>query len=51
MSFNPIIAFGANGANPHPGYTRNPLERGQFITMDFGARLGNYCSISPAPCA
>ncbi len=44
MAFNPIIAFGANGANPHPGYTKTPLAKGQFITMDFGARLGNYCS-------
>lgn len=44
MSFNPIIAFGANGANPHPGYTKEPLAKGQFITMDFGVRLGNYCS-------
>lgn len=43
-SFNPIIAFGPNGANPHPGYTKEPLAKGQFITMDFGARLGNYCS-------
>lgn len=44
MSFIPLISFGANGANPHPSYTQLPLSHNQFITMDFGAKLGGYCS-------
>ena len=44
VSFNPIVCFGPNGCNPHPAYSEAPLQRGQFITLDFGARLNNYCS-------
>ena len=43
-SFDSIIAFGANAANPHhvPGETR--LERDQFIVMDFGSTHKGYCA-------
>ena len=44
VSFNPIVCFGPNGCNPHPAYSPAPLQKGQFITLDFGARLNNYCS-------
>lgn len=43
-SFSTIVAAGANGSLPHavPGEYR--LRRGDMITMDFGARYGNYCA-------
>lgn len=43
-SFDPIVACGANGSKPHavPGPT--VIERGQFVTMDFGCVVGGYCS-------
>ncbi len=42
-AFETIAVSGAASALPH-GVPRNrPLERG-FLTMDFGARLGGYCS-------
>lgn len=44
MPFAPIIASGPNGARPHaiPGERR--LENGDLVVMDFGARVGGYCS-------
>ena len=43
-SFTPIVAAGANGSKPHavPGLT--VIEKGQFVTMDFGCVVGGYCS-------
>lgn len=43
-SFDPIAAAGANGSMPHavPGDT--VIEKGMFITMDFGALYHGYCS-------
>lgn len=44
MSFDPIVASGPNGSKPHaiPGGRR--VQRGEFITMDFGCVYGGYCS-------
>lgn len=44
VSFDPIVAAGANGSMPHavPGDT--VLEPGMFITMDFGCVVEGYCS-------
>ena len=44
MSFDPIVAAGANGSKPHavPGPAR--IEQGQFVTMDFGCVCRGYCS-------
>lgn len=44
VSFDPIVAAGANGSMPHavPGDT--VIEPGMFVTMDFGAMCGGYCS-------
>lgn len=43
MSFDVIAVSGSASALPH-GVPRNvKLERG-FLTMDFGAKLGGYCS-------
>ena len=44
MSFDPVVVTGPNGSLPHgvPGERR--VERGSFITMDFGCVWGGYCS-------
>ena len=43
-SFDPIVAAGANGSMPHavPGDTI--IEKGMFVTMDFGGIYHGYCS-------
>ena len=43
-SFDPIVAAGANGSMPHavPGDT--VMEKGMFVTMDFGGIYHGYCS-------
>ena len=43
-SFDPIVAAGANGSMPHavPGDT--VMEKGMFVTMDFGGMYHGYCS-------
>ncbi|MBQ9393853.1 MAG: aminopeptidase P family protein [Oscillospiraceae bacterium] len=44
MSFDPIVASGANGSMPHAVPTDKKLQKGEFITMDFGCMYGGYCS-------
>ncbi len=45
ISFDPIVASGPiNGAIPHNQPTDRILQRGDLVTMDFGCRLGGYCS-------
>jgi Xaa-Pro aminopeptidase len=41
-AFDSIVAAGPNGAIPHHEPTDRPLERGDLVTMDFGARYGGY---------
>ncbi len=43
-SFDPIVLTGSNTSMPHgvPGQTI--IEKGDFITMDFGTKFGGYCS-------
>lgn len=43
-SFSTIVAAGANGSLPHAVPGDYKLRRGDMITMDFGARYGNYCA-------
>lgn len=43
-SFSTIVAAGANGSLPHAVPGDYKLRRGDMITMDFGARFGNYCA-------
>ena len=44
LAFSTIVAAGANGSLPHavPGDYR--IRRGDMITLDFGAKVGNYCA-------
>ncbi|MFD0687030.1 M24 family metallopeptidase [Actinomadura fibrosa] len=41
-AFDSIVASGPNGAIPHHHPGGRPLERGDLVTMDFGARSGGY---------
>ena len=43
-SFDPIVACGANGSKPHAVPGPAVIEKGQFVTMDFGCKVGGYCS-------
>ena len=43
-SFDPIVACGANGSKPHAVPSPAVIQKGQFVTMDFGCVVGGYCS-------
>ena len=42
MAFDPIIVSGENSARPHGKATEKAFENGDFLTMDFGARVKHY---------
>lgn len=42
LSFESIVAFGENAAEPHHHPNHRVLEEGDVITMDFGALYGGY---------
>ena len=44
VSFDPIVAAGANGSMPHAVPGETVLQRGTFVTMDFGCIYDGYCS-------
>ncbi len=44
MSFDPIVASGPNGSRPHAVPGPRQVQRGEFITMDFGCVYQGYCS-------
>jgi Xaa-Pro aminopeptidase len=39
-----IVASGPNGASPHHEPTERTIEEGDMVVIDFGGRLGGYCS-------
>lgn len=41
-AFDSIVAFGSNAAIPHHEPTDRPLERGDLVKTDFGARFAGY---------
>ncbi len=43
-SFDPIVACGPNGSKPHAVPGPDVIQKGQFVTMDFGCKVGGYCS-------
>lgn len=44
FAFPSIVASGPNAALPHARPTSRALQRGDFLLIDFGARVGGYCS-------
>jgi Xaa-Pro aminopeptidase len=44
VAFPPIVAGGPNSALPHARPGRRVVGRGDFLKMDFGARVGGYCA-------
>ena len=42
--FPSIVAGGPRSALPHARSSSRPLEKGDFLLMDFGAEVGGYCS-------
>lgn len=44
LAFDTIIASGENGSLPHAVPGNRKLRAGDMITMDFGAKVGGYCS-------
>jgi len=44
VAFEIIVASGKNSSLPHAKPTDKKLQKGDFITLDFGARFANYCS-------
>jgi len=43
-SFSTIVASGKNSAVPHAVTQDKPIERGDFVTIDFGCIYNGYCS-------
>ena len=44
LSFDTIVASGPNGSKPHAVPSDKKVEKGEFITMDFGCLYNGYCS-------
>lgn len=44
LAFSPIVVSGERSARPHGIPSEKKLEVGDFVTMDFGAKLNGYCS-------
>lgn len=43
-AFPSIVAAGPNSALPHAGITDRPVQRGDLLLFDLGARRGGFCS-------
>ena len=43
-SFGPIVISGPNTSLPHGVASERVLQDGDFVTLDFGAKFGGYCS-------
>ena len=43
-AFSTIVAAGEHGSLPHAIPGNRPIRKGDMITLDFGAKVGNYCA-------
>ena len=43
-SFGTIVCFGKNAAQPHHSPDNTKLRRGDFVLIDAGTKVSNYCS-------
>jgi len=44
LAFSPIVATGPNSANPHARPGDRPLQPGELLLLDWGARVSGYVS-------
>ena len=44
LAFSTIVASGPNTANPHAVPSDRTVRQGDFVLMDYGARVSDYCS-------
>ncbi|MEJ5170763.1 MAG: Xaa-Pro peptidase family protein [Fimbriimonadales bacterium] len=44
LAFDPIVVSGPRSALPHGRASERKLEVGDFVTMDFGAKLHGWCA-------
>lgn len=44
ISFDPIVASGARGSMPHVSPSEKVIEKGDFVTLDFGCCYSHYAS-------
>lgn len=44
LAFSTIVASGAHGSLPHAVPGERVIEKGDMVTMDFGAKKGGYCA-------
>ena len=44
VAFETICASGPNGSMPHAVPSDRVVQKGEFVTMDYGAKLDGYCS-------
>ncbi len=44
LAFVPIVAGGPNSALPHAKITQRAFQEGDFVKLDFGAKVDGYCA-------
>ena len=44
VAFAPIVAAGENSAKPHAQVSDRAIAHGDFVVLDFGARVDGYCA-------
>lgn len=44
LAFDTIVASGENGSLPHAVPSERKVQKGDMITLDYGAKVGGYCA-------